>query len=135
MPLETKDPKESNDHPTGNRLGTEDLLDYFKNHSRETISYILLILGILFLFYEPLAVYGGLLVGVVAGIYFGDELVNYITNWKTSINSSNRYVEVARHLIFSGLAIAFFISAPAIFLGAAISIGIKQLFIGQDNFK
>lgn len=132
MPLQTNDPKQSNDKPVNHPV-TEDLLDYFKNHTRETISYVLLILGILLLFYDP--VYGGLIVGIVAGIYFGDELVNYIKNWKTSINSQNRYVEVARHLIFAGLAIAFFISAPAIFLGAAVSIGIKQLFIGQDSFK
>lgn len=133
MPLQSHDPKESNDGPVENRPATEGLLDYFKNHSRETISYILLILGILLLFYEP--VYGGLLVGIIAGIYFGDELIHYIKNWKTSINSQNRYAEVARHLISAGVAIAFFISAPAIFLGAAISIGIKQLFIVQDSFK
>lgn len=108
-----------------------DLLDYFKKHTRETIAYILLVVGILLLFYEP--VYGGLLVGIVAGIYFGDEIVNYIKNWNSSVNTHQHYVEVARHLITAGLAIAFFISAPAIFLGAALSIGIKHLFIARDN--
>ena len=82
------------------------------------------------MFAEP--IYGGLLVGIVAGIYFGDEVVNYIKNWKTSVTAEDRYGEVARHLISAGLALAFFISAPAIFLGAAISIGIKELFIAQN---
>ena len=133
MASPTQNPKDQDDRPVENHSGKEDLFNYFKNHSRETISYILLVLGILLLFTEP--VYGGLLVGIVAGIYFGDEFVGYIKNWKTDINTKNRYAEVARHLIFAGLAIAFFISAPAIFLGAAVSIGIKQLFIGQDNLK
>ena len=123
MPIEPNNPRESN---TGN-----DLRSYFKNHSRETVAYVLLILGILLLFSEP--VYGGILVGIVAGIYFGDELVNYIKNWKNSITSHSSYNQVARNLIFAGLAVAFFISAPAIFLGAAVSIGIKQLFIGDDT--
>lgn len=126
MVSKNEDQKNQKDRPV-----KDDLLDYFKTHSRETISYILLILGILLLFVEP--IYGGLLVGIVAGIYFGDEVINYIKNWKNSINSQNRYSEVARHLIFAGLALAFFISAPAIFLGAAIAVGIKELFLGKET--
>lgn len=117
--------------PDQSNNSKEDLFTYFKNHTRETISYVLLILGLLLLFFEP--VYGGLLVGVVAGIYFGQEIVSYIKNWKTMVNTQTRYSEVARNLILAGLALAFFISAPAIFLGAAIAIGIKELFIGQEK--
>jgi hypothetical protein len=130
MSSDIPDPKDQRDRPTYSHSNGDDLLSYFKNHARETISYILMILGLLLLFYLPL--YGGLLVGIVGGIYFGDEIVNYIKNWKTSIDSKNRYSDVARQLILAGLAIAFFICAPAIFLGAALSIGIKQLFVGQD---
>jgi hypothetical protein len=72
-----------------------------------------------------------LLVGIVAGIYFGNEIVSYIKNWKTTINSQARYAEVARNIILAGVALAFLIVAPAIFLGAAIAIGIKELFIGE----
>lgn len=118
-------PKEN--RPSGS---SDNLLEYFKQHSRETISYILLILGIVLLFFHPL--YGGLLVGIVAGIYFGDEIVDYIKKWKGKTEGRIDYKELARHLICAGLALAFFISAPAIFLGAAISIGIKQLFVGQS---
>lgn len=131
MPIESFDSKDSKDQPKESKRSADDLLSYFKNHSRETIAYVLLIVGILLLFVEP--VYGGLLVGIVAGIYFGDELINYIKNWKTNISSQESYKQVARNLIFAGLAVAFFISAPAIFMGAAISIGIKQLFLGQDS--
>lgn len=128
MPEQSHDPKDSDSRPV-----KEDLKDYFKNHSRETISYILIILGILLLFFEP--VYGGLLVGIVAGVYFGDEIVEYIKNWKTTIDLQDRYSGIARHLIIAGIALAFFISAPPIFLGAAIAIAIRYLFIGPESAK
>lgn len=102
------------------------LLAYFKNHVRETISYILLIVGILLLFFEPL--YGGVLVGVVSGIYFGNNIVGYIRQWKSGVCTSCTHNEVAHHVICLGLAVAFFIAAPAIYLGAAIAIAIQQLF-------
>lgn len=112
------DPK--NDRP-------DSLANYFKNHYRDTIAYILLVLGIVLLFFAP--VYGGVIVGLVAGIYFGDEVVDFITNWKMTINSYG----MAKNLILTGLILAFLISAPAIFLGIAIAVAIKQLFMAQSK--
>jgi hypothetical protein len=103
------------------------LLEYFKNHSREVIAYALLIIGILLLFFQP--VIGGIIIGIVAGIYFADEIVAYIVDWRIGMDAH----VVTKHLICAGVALAFFISAPAIFLGAAIAIGIKQLFVGQNT--
>lgn len=117
---------QKNDKPARTSPSADNILDYFKNHARETVSYIILLTGILLLTYWPF--YGGLLVGIITGIYFADTIVSYIKGWKASIASSN-YSTIARHVILLGLAIAFFISAPAIFIGAAIAIGIKQLFI------
>lgn len=125
QPSSSQGPK--NEKSSGPSYSKDSLVDYFKHHARETISYILLITGILLITYWPF--YGGILVGVVAGIYFGDEIVNYIKNWKGSLSSTANYSQMSRQIVLLGLAIAFFISAPAIFLGAAIAIGIKQLFI------
>lgn len=105
---------------------TDHIGHYIKHHSRETITYILLILGIVLLFFHPL--YGGILVGIVTGIYFGDEIVDYLLHLKTAIHSSG----IARNLILAGVAIAFFVSAPAIFLGIAIAVGMKQLFVSNS---
>jgi hypothetical protein len=105
----------------------DNLLNYFKVHIRETITYILLVIGIILMFFDQL--YGGILVGLIAGIYFGDEIVNFIKSWSTTTDSK----KVARNLILAGIAIAFFISAPAIYLGAAISIAVKQLFVGAND--
>lgn len=124
-------PPEDNNKASKNRIigDTDYLGGYFKLHSREIITYVLLILGIILLFFD--ALYGGILVGLVSGIYFGDEIIDYILHWKSSIHDHG----VARNLIIAGIAIAFFISAPAIFLGAAIAIGIKQLFVESTEKK
>lgn len=105
----------------------DNLVDYFKDHSRETISYILLIAGILMII--PWPFYGGLLVGIVGGIYFGDAIINYIKNWKGNVSSTGNYSVTSRHLVLLGVAIAFFLTSPAIYIGAAVAIGIKQLFV------
>lgn len=126
------------DSPQGHKpssVSKDSLVDYFKNHSRETIAYILLITGILLLFADRFYFYGGILVGIVGGIYFADPIINYIKEWKVAVTSNSNYQDVARHIIMIGLVIAFFICAPAIFLGAAVAIGIKQLFIGQSTTK
>lgn len=108
---------------------TESLMDYFKAHTRETIAYVLLVIGIILLFFNPL--YGGTLVGIVAGIYLSDEIVFFLKNCKKDFETHR----VSQNLIYIGIIIAFFISAPAIFLGAAIAIAIKQLFIGPGNLS
>lgn len=122
-PSSSSDPEQHDPQKKENK-NTDNLIDYFKTHARETTAYILLVLGILLLFFNPLI--GGILVGIITGIYFGDEILDYILNWKKRSQNQG----IARHLISAGIALAFFISAPAIFLGAAIAIGIKQLFVG-----
>lgn len=101
------------------------LNDYFRSHTRETIAYVLMILGIIWLFFDPL--WGGVLVGLIAGSYFGDEIVNYLREWKIG----SEYKMITRNFIIGGVAIAFLVSSPSIFLGIAVAVGIKQLFIGQ----
>jgi hypothetical protein len=68
--------------------------------------------------------YGGLIIGIIGGVYFGEEIVNYLKNLGTGFQSP----AMTRHIVALGVAIALFIAAPAIFIGAAISIGIQQLF-------
>lgn len=114
-PIQEPPLNENNGYP-------DNLLDYCKTNLRDMIAYALLIIGILILFFEPIV--GGLLVGLVFGIYFGNEVIAYLTHWKEGIH----YQRVAKHIIIAGLAIAFFISAPAIFIGTAIAMAIKQLF-------
>lgn len=109
--------------PEKKPVGQDDLMLYLKTHTREAVSYVLIVLGIIMMFFDQM--YGGLLVGIIAGIYFGEEIVAYLK----SINTDLKAPDLARRLILAGLAIAFLIAAPSIFLGAAIAIVIQQLFL------
>ena len=112
---------------------TDGVLAYFKNNLRETISFVLLIVGILLMPFEP--IYGGTLVGLIAGIYFGDDIILFIKNWKNASCCRCDSPEGARRVVGLGVAITILITTPAIYLGIAISVGIKQLFASQMGSK
>jgi hypothetical protein len=127
IPPDPAPPPLPNIPPEPKKHDTDHLLGYFQQNSREIIAYVLLILGIILLFFD--ALYGGILVGLVAGIYFGEELIDYFVRWNEGMHKHG----VARYLICAGVAVAFFISAPAIFLGAAVAVGLRQLFVEQKR--
>ena len=103
------------------------VVEHLKNHPREVISFVILVVGIILLFFQP--VIGGILVGLIAGIYFSDEIISYIADWSRDVDE----YAFTKHIICFGIALAFFIAAPAIFVGIAIAIGIKLLFVGHHS--
>jgi len=115
------------DDKKGQSNSVDTIGGYFKSHFREVIAYSILVLGILIMFFDGL--YGGILVGLVAGIYFGQDIIAYVISWKSGLNSES----IARYLISAGIVVAFFISAPAIFLGAAITIALRQLLFTESK--
>lgn len=127
--FDSSDPSEKKEEPTPKhssahlQVTTDEVCNYCKLHYREILAYGLLILGIFLFFFQSL--YGGILVGLIAGIYFGDEIVAYLIRCKQNI----RPEDIVRHLILAGVTIAFFIAAPSIFLGGAIAIILKELFL------
>ncbi|NGX41904.1 MAG: hypothetical protein K940chlam7_00178 [Chlamydiae bacterium] len=99
----------------------ESMISYTKTHTTDTIAYVLIILGIVWMLFQPQ--WGGMLVGLVAGFYFSKEVVSLI-------KSFNEFVEeqgVARSLILGGVVIAFFLMNYGFFIGAAIMIGLKVM--------
>jgi hypothetical protein len=125
----TPDPHKKNHHkPTeekGIKKNVETFCSYSKSNARDMIAYLLLVFGLIFLFFRPI---GGLLIGIVAGAYFSKEIHQWISGYE-------RFVEVqgmARSIILGGVFLALFISAPAIFIGAAIVVGLK-VFIFTDT--
>lgn len=99
---------------------------YAQDNTRDTIAYIVLIIGILLLFFNEF--WGGLLVGIVVGIYFYNELLAIAQDVNAFIETQG----MVRSLIIGGIAIAFFISAPMIFIGAAFAVAIKY-FVGAAS--
>lgn len=100
---------------------------YAKTNPRDVIAYLLLVVGIILLFFQP--VYGGIIIGIVAGIYFGEEIISVIKGYDDFVEEQG----LVRSLILLGILLAFFISAPAIFIGAALVVCLKFFLAGDKG--
>ena len=99
----------------------EQLYRYAKTNTADTIAYILMIVGIVLVYFRP--PYGGVLVGIVAGLYFSTEIVQLITSLGEVVERNG----MVRSLILGGLLLTFFIVNPWVFIGAALAAGIKHI--------
>ena len=106
----------------------EDLFSYAKSNTKDTITYVLMILGILMIFFEPF--YGGGLIGILGGLYFSRELMVPLHDLEGFIDEQG----MVRSLVLGGILLAFFlIGGYPIFIGAAVAIGIKQLVAPEKS--
>lgn len=112
---------------TFEKLKKEGLYTYAKSNTRDTIAYVLLIIGLILLFFAPF--YGGILIGIVIGLYFANEIINVAKNINEFVDKQG----VVRSLILGALTLAFFIAAPSIFIGAAITVLAKFLFTEKSK--
>lgn len=104
----------------------EGLYQFARTNTKDTIAYIIAIIGIILLFFQPF--FGCLLIGIVGGLYFSPE-INFL------LKHSNEFIEdqgMVRSVILGIILIAFFIAAPGIFIGAALALALKLLFGTQD---
>lgn len=104
----------------------EGLMSYAKTHTQDSIAFILLGLGIIWIFFNPF--YGGILVGLVAGYYFAPEVLKIINTFDRFLNKEG----APKNLILAGTLLALFILAPGVFIGAAIIIGVKYLLKSES---
>jgi hypothetical protein len=99
----------------------DSLVSYATANTRDTVSYVVLIVGVILLFFSSF--YGGILVGLVAGFYFSSEIMAIIKN----INALVEDQGVVKSLIAGGLLVALFISAPWIVIGIALAVAVRQI--------
>lgn len=121
---------ESEDPESKKNEKIDEFYNSVTSSTRDVIGYVILIFGIILLFFYH--IYGELLVGVVLGAYFSKEILHIINNYDLVV-AREGYV---RSLILGGVVLAFFIVAPAIFLGAALTIALKIFILDskQENF-
>lgn len=101
----------------------DEIYHYAKSNKEQTVAYVLLALGLLILlFFDNLL--GGLIIGMVAGYYFAEEIVYYIRNLGQIIGGQDQL----RYVVLTALLLGLFIAAPGIFIGAAIVATFKQVF-------
>lgn len=97
------------------------LVNYATANTRDTISYVALIIGIVLIFFHSF--YGGALIGFVVGLYFSAELLALVKNFSALVDDQG----IVRSLIAGGLFVALFVSAPAIFIGMAVAVAVRQI--------
>lgn len=105
----------------------ENLVSHATSNTRDTISYIVLIIGVVMLFFHSF--YGGTLIGLVAGFYFSSELLALLHNINDFVDEQG----IVKSLVGGGLALGFFISAPAIFIGIALAVAIRQILFPESK--
>lgn len=99
----------------------EGIYNYASNNTRDTVAYILMIIGIVLLFTHLF--YGGFVVGLIFGLYFTEE----ITALLRALNDLIELHGMVRSLIFGGLLLALLVLAWPIYLGVAVAIGVKHI--------
>lgn len=114
-PEKTQTTEKKNDKFSG-------LFDFAKTNTKDAIAYIILIIGIILLFFERFA--GEVLIGVVFGLYYATEIQNLFKHFNEFIEEQG----VVRGIVLGVTMIALFISAPGIFIGAILAVIIKYLF-------
>jgi len=97
------------------------LVSYARDNVRDTVAYIVLIVGLILLFFQPL--YGGMLIGLVVGLFFTSEINALFRN----VNEIIAKEGMVRSLILGALILAVFISAPAILIGIAVAVALRLL--------
>lgn len=102
--------------------------NYVASNKEQTITYILLVLGLLILlFANPL--FGGLIIGMVGGYYFAEEIVYYIRNLGQIVE--NKHQDQMRYVVSAALLLGLLIAAPGIFIGAIVVAIFKQVMVGR----
>jgi hypothetical protein len=105
----------------------EGFFDFFKSNTKDAIAYLLLIVGLVLLFFQPF--FGGILIGLVAGLYYGQEIDYLLKNGNDFIETQG----MVRSIVLGITFLALFISSPGIFIGAALSLALKHLFNNQET--
>lgn len=105
----------------------QNVVGYAAANTRDTISYVILIIGIVSLFFYPF--YGGSLIGLIAGFYFSAEVLSFLQNFNAFVDEQG----IVKSLIGGGLLLGLFISAPAIFIGISIAVAIRQILFPESK--
>lgn len=121
-PSKIDKPEEIEEIPEKKEERFHGLFDFAKTNTRDAIAYIMLIVGIILLFFERFS--GELLIGIIFGLYYSMEIQSLFRNFNEFIEEQG----IVRGIVLGVTAIALFISAPGIFIGAILAVIIKYLF-------
>lgn len=105
----------------------EEALNYASSNTRDVVAYVLLVAGLILMLTES-ARYGATLIGVIFGLYFSDQILSFLKNFR---NLTGR-IGMLHSLILGATLLALFISSPFIFIGAGVALAVRE-FIMTDK--
>ncbi len=100
------------------------LMTFVKENVGDTIAYVLLFAGIILAIFEPF--FGGVLVGLILGIYFSEELFTRAEEFKELIAKEG----IFRGFIVVAAVLALLILAFGLVLGTVIGAWVRP-FLGN----
>ncbi len=124
----TKDQTSQTFYTRGDTNQKSKFYTYATSNKEQTITYILLILGLLILLFVN-NLLGGLIIGMVTGYFFSSEIIYYLRNLGRTFSGQNHLNDV----VLTGLLLGLFIGAPGIFIGAVIVASFKQVMTGPNT--
>lgn len=113
----------------GPKPDNDNLISFFKENSKETVVYVLLILSLVLLFFDASTMYGGLIIGILFGLYFIDEISGAIKNVHTLIDTYG----MMKTLVCGAALLALLIKAPFVILGVAVVVLFKMVLVPESN--
>ncbi|MCB1118345.1 MAG: hypothetical protein KDK65_00125 [Chlamydiia bacterium] len=105
------------------------LFEFAQSNTRDTIAYILMIVGIVLFLFQPH--YGGTIIGFLGGLYFSTEILAIVRSFNTHLDHTG----LVKSLIAGGVLLGLLIAAPSIFIGCAIAVAAKFLLVPEPTKK
>ena len=107
----------------------DELYNFSKNNTRDTVALLILFIGILLAFFQPTV--GSVLIGLIIGIYFANEITKTVNSIENIITNQG----MIRSLILGLFALSLLVYVPYIVIGTALGVGLHVLLIPSSKNK
>lgn len=106
----------------------EEVVNYATSNTRDIIAYALLVAGLILMLTES-ARYGATLIGVIFGLYFSDQIIAFLKNFRALTGS----LGTVHSLVIAATLLALFIAAPFIFIGTAVALAVREFIADKKT--
>jgi len=107
----------------------ENILGFVQENIKGIIVYVLLILSLAMLFFDSLTEYGSLIIGIIFGLYFVEEL-SYVVDQANAL--MERY-GIIKTLVCGAALLALLIKAPLMLIGAWAVVLLKYFLVPENK--
>ncbi|MEX1013128.1 MAG: hypothetical protein WD595_04915 [Waddliaceae bacterium] len=103
------------------------IVNYAQTHVLDTVAYILLVIGIIWSFFHP--VFGGLLVGLIAGWYFYVEIYAIVKGFQEYIDVQG----TEKSIVLGAVLLVLLVQAPGVVIGALLMSLIRGVLTTKSD--